>query len=835
MKNKKPIITILWACLVLSLSSCNDGNTPNAKSINQNNNKNLSNFNQSVSTDFDKLTVQQFLSKVCGGDENGELRITEADDSTLNPNFILSKDDRALSATVVCENGAQKDVTFLANWISADKKIFTVSNTSEEKGYVTTIAPGSATLRVSITDPLYSAQAKITVSKEAVLLDGIKVYTSRAEDNNTIAKGEQLDVIVEGHYSDGSVKKLNNVTLMSNSDSIKIDGNTITGIKPGKYSLTAKVEAYTSSLDGEVLPAKVVGLRLVEDNFSAFSIALPRTEALKAKLELSDGSVIDLPKPTFDKPTNTECKLYRLPSETSVPFYNDGNSCNITSTAEVGENKITMYYQILNPKDPRDILETLESSLIIDNSDSDIKNIRVALINDIGSTTVTIGEPYRFRVFADLINGKSMDVTKVSQSTAIMLSGTKDISDKIIVANIGYTGPLDGKDDGKGGVIKITDYPVADHLNIAPLNIKLISKLGKFESSITTNTKLIPPVLSLEYISKYFVDNVYKKTSPAERQNIVTYSGYDTSGNLNITDASNVLTNFSSNYISVSGLTSSLNTINVDQASSSKEYAFERDIITPRVSYGENNPSWNMVSVLCNNSAINQNLTSQTKSQKVSNTTGMSRGFSVGLEIGSEVAIKVPGIGDGKRTVKVNTKYDQSWSHSETNEETATLPQQTILVPPYGKAVVIQKVYKSVVSYLGSFDLPLTNDSCIPFMQTANLPYLHLNSLSCMPFKSLSVNDQFLDEIFTTGKHNMRFTANVTANGYDKNATYDGNTVNVYILTPTDDGYNQLQCDKNGQLNTTNTTLSADGKSLNVGNSSILLNAKNLNQKMIYQ
>ena len=109
-----------------------------------------------------------------------------------------------------------------------------------------------------------------------------------------------MAISVYGTYSDGSSKALSGAKLTTTTPQIiSINGDQISGIGEGDFILKAELNGYTAELHGKVLAAKIVGLQIIESNLSNFSIELPRTEPVNAKFELSDGNLIDIPKPQF--------------------------------------------------------------------------------------------------------------------------------------------------------------------------------------------------------------------------------------------------------------------------------------------------------------------------------------------------------------------------------------------------------------------------------------------------------------------------------------------------------------------------------------------------------
>lgn len=780
---------------ICGLSACNQGGNPSKDSVNEPNNLLVSDNLKNVSEQLNGLHPIHLVGVNCGIKGVDNLILTEGSGSSYQEVIHLG-DSRGIRAKIKCKNKTEIDVTPDADWASNNNNVFTVSNSKDgalSKGTISPKSVGDAYLNVVFDK--YSVKAKVSVSD--AVLRSIKVSSARG--GGEIAKGETISVITEGVYGDGTSSIISNPELAIESttgaDVIKLNDNSVTGLNKGDYAITAKYQGMTAGYSGKVLPAKIVGLKIIDDNIKLFTTGIPKTEKVNAKLLLSDGSLINIPDSTFENPTTQTCQLYKLPTDTMVPFVNVGSKCEISSTSDAGENILTYRYAFLDDKGSIDMSKpTFESKIVIKSSDDEIDKIELKtnLVD-----TMTIGDVYRYNVYADLKGGGVVDITKVIPLNLELISNAHDYSNKVSLANTGYVGTGDGKDDGKGGVIKLNDSFIKNDMAIKEAKLNLSVALTKFHAVLPINLKVMSNVITEKALASYFVDNVYGKLNSREKMMYIPFYGYNESGSIKpLKGAKDLFGSFNDDQLIASKLDDKNPTLWTE--SSSGEITPDVDINTPRISslYSDENP---IATVLCNYSATNQNGTTASISKSVTDTSTFGRGFSVGTEVSGEFAVGIL-LAKGKTTIKVSGSYNQSWSWAHAEGDTYTLPSQSVLLPPHAKALVIQRIFRSNVAYTGDFSVPLNQNSCIPYLLSAKAGggYL-LSSEVCLPFNQIDTSfDPFLSELFT---QNMRmvFHANLSSD----TALNDGktNTVAQYVYNVNDPGYDGLKCSNTNEVN----------------------------------
>jgi hypothetical protein len=114
-----------------------------------------------------------------------------------------------------------------------------------------------------------------------------------AVEQNSIAEGQQTEVIVSGIYSDETTSDLTSQAEFSSSDEsvLAVTDNSVQGISTGTASVTGSFEGFEDSKEIEVTPAIVTSLELTN---SDVNIPLGLTETLNVEAYYSDGSVADV-------------------------------------------------------------------------------------------------------------------------------------------------------------------------------------------------------------------------------------------------------------------------------------------------------------------------------------------------------------------------------------------------------------------------------------------------------------------------------------------------------------------------------------------------------------
>lgn len=747
------------------------------------------------------------MSLVCGRDGTvTSLDLLDAGGAPFNSSFVVGE-EREVRAYLSCSNGVKLPITTSADWSSSNQKIFTVTNAASEtssKGYIVSKAKGDASLIVSY--DVYEAIVPIHVIDTP--LTGLVISSSRSD--NSIAKGETLAISVYGTYSDGSSRALSGAKLTTDMPQIiSINGDQISGVGEGDFILKAELNGYTAELHGKVLAAKIVSLQIMESNLSNFSIELPRTEIVNAKFVLSDGNLIDIPKPQFGSLGKAVCSLYALPNDSTIPFMLANNECSVISRTEAGVNKLTYRYVFVKDDGSIDATKpALESSIVIENSNNNVQSLVINASQPMNP--IIVGEPYRFRVSANLNNGSQIDVTKlVKINVSCELKGA-DCSNKIMFGRTGYTGAGSGVDDGKGGVIQLVSSLTTDNsLPTSNMKLTVTANLDKLSTSTSYDAAMIPNVISIKELSKYFSNNVFNLLTLDEKHALHTFNYVDNnSGKPIANNYFNAFIGLPNEALKASTLDDSVNTI-YTAIPDGAEIPLSDDLSVPRLNEVSQLTSADIMnqtemddhiineplaSVFCNNSDYNQTVSTLAKSISYTHSEGFGRGFSVGVDVGVEI-----GTEPLKAKINASTKYDQSWSWNDSQTQTIVLPSQNVLTPPRARGIVVQSLFSTKLGGTKLFNIPLDADSCIPFVATGislgswgvGNPFTY-SSKACIPFNKINYTAQMgsFDKLFTSNS-SMTFRATYTQSSA---STAVGSSAAIYVFKPGDAGYEAISC-----------------------------------------
>ncbi|MDD3266634.1 MAG: hypothetical protein PHC75_05570 [Burkholderiales bacterium] len=767
--------SIAYSILSLSLVACNGGGEQSGNW-------------QDVNTDVKNQTL--LLNTICGDDGVNSFVIQEASGEPVSTSFNLGK-SRGVRSVIQCVNGAQFDVTSAADWSSSDHEVFTVDNQSS-KGYVSPLNMGSAYLFATYLDGSYVAKYNINVVDAA--LKSIALSIGRA--NNQLASGETIPTIVSGAYSDKSNALITDATLVSSDNSIiKVSGQNIIGVKTGTATITATSGNFSSKITVEVLNAAVKGLVLNSDNQTEFTTGIPQTVTLRAKLALTDGSLIDIPQSTVNAPSMTQCKLQKDPNDTNISFVTSGNGCTITSTTESGQNRVVYSYSILGSNNQ--VTSTFESNIIVKSTDNDIKDLLIDLDSNIKNGGMIVGDVYRYHIYAVLKNGKQVDVTKSIPLKHSMLYQNSDVSDKVVVGDTGYIGSTSNSfDDGKGGVIKLTDYIIKNDTAQKTVRLSLNASLSKFSANFTKDIVVMSNILTVSNLSDYFAKNIYPKLNSSDKKGFKTFSGFNSDGTPIFNDYTSMFVNLKDDQLSASKISDINASVNLESVGS-QTIEMMVDTTIPRINkiHGSDDASMSIATIGCNMTSSPRTITTASINKIITETNTVSRGLTIGVEQTVEIGFSL-----AKSITKFSLSGNKTWSDTKTNTQTYTLSPQNVLLESYGKALVVQKVFKTNIGLTGKFSLPLTANSCIPFTINGSLNGFNLSSPACIKYQEISSkpSDVIFNNLFD-GSNTLTFFANYNSDSITEAQT---NTVAVYVYYPGDVGYDSISC-QDSILNTT--------------------------------
>ncbi|MGL6002398.1 MAG: Ig-like domain-containing protein, partial [Plesiomonas sp.] len=308
----------------------------------------------------------------------------------------------SLTATAFLSDGTTKNVTehTLINWRSLDTSIATVSNTTHNKGSVTGVKPGEATITASgeIDGKLFSASAQITIT------DAVVTQLRVTPNTTSIALGLQHQLNVEARFSDGSVTDVTNadtISWISSNPSIATvssNGNNkgmVTGVSSGKVTITASGEAYdrqfSATAEITITNAVVTQLNITPDTAS---IPLGLKLKLNAKARFSDGSVVDVTH------ANT---MNWIPSDSNIATVSntDPNKGMVTAVAQ-GSTTITALFDVNG--------QTFNKTAQIEVITPVLKDIVLSA----SSVNITPYYGAQLKATAMYINGTSYDITEQS-------------------------------------------------------------------------------------------------------------------------------------------------------------------------------------------------------------------------------------------------------------------------------------------------------------------------------------------------------------------------------------------------------------------------------------
>jgi uncharacterized protein YjdB len=181
-----------------------------------------------------------------------------------------------LTLTGLYSDFSTRDLTSLATWSAADSSILEVSNA----GLVTALSAG--TTAITATYEGFSIERSITVK---ALVD---LTISPTSLTLAIASSQQLSVT--GIYTDNSTEAFDNQVTWETSDvnvAMISNSGVVTGVSSGNVSITANVDAVSSSLSVTVSPAT---LQSIVINSQVTQIAAGLTSSFSAKGVYSDGT-----------------------------------------------------------------------------------------------------------------------------------------------------------------------------------------------------------------------------------------------------------------------------------------------------------------------------------------------------------------------------------------------------------------------------------------------------------------------------------------------------------------------------------------------------------------
>ena len=194
------------------------------------------------------------------------------------PELELTEGDEAvLTATVTPEDASDKSV----EWTTSDAKVATVKD-----GKVTAVAPGTATVTVKTKDGGKTATCKVKVNGKVYPVEKV----SLTETKKTVVEGNSVTLSVTFTPGNATNKKVTWST--SNKSVATVDSNgKVTGVKPGKATITVKTEDGGKTATCEVtVEKKTIHVEKVTLNRTGLTLAVGDEALLVATVTPADAT-----------------------------------------------------------------------------------------------------------------------------------------------------------------------------------------------------------------------------------------------------------------------------------------------------------------------------------------------------------------------------------------------------------------------------------------------------------------------------------------------------------------------------------------------------------------
>ncbi len=146
-----------------------------------------------------------------------------------------------LTATGTFSDGTSQDLTATVGWTSTNVAVAAVSNAADSAGVVSGLAPGTATIRASLSG--VNASAAVTISNAALRSIVVSGPTS-------LAKGMSATFKALGTFTDGSTKDVTSLVAWSSTNQGVVavsSGGVATGLVVGGANVVAQAGAISGS------------------------------------------------------------------------------------------------------------------------------------------------------------------------------------------------------------------------------------------------------------------------------------------------------------------------------------------------------------------------------------------------------------------------------------------------------------------------------------------------------------------------------------------------------------------------------------------------------------
>jgi hypothetical protein len=203
-----------------------------------------------------------FLAAGCGGDAGTTSEpATVTQIALTGPETLAAGLSGQMTATAKYSDGTAKDVTSSVTWTSDDAATLTVSDDSQNKGFVKAVVVGTTRVHAALSGQ--TGEAEITVS--AAVLQAIAVTSPSA----ALARGTTLQLSAVGMYSDGSTQNLTSAVQWAAGDSGVVQVSSalgtagiVTALAEGATTVSASLANVTASVSLTVTPATLTNLQI---------------------------------------------------------------------------------------------------------------------------------------------------------------------------------------------------------------------------------------------------------------------------------------------------------------------------------------------------------------------------------------------------------------------------------------------------------------------------------------------------------------------------------------------------------------------------------------------
>jgi len=316
------------------------------------------------------------------------IAVTSDNGSTLQRGLT----NQVFRATGTYDDNSTGDVTQSATWSSDNTAVLTVVASGDTAGYVTTVAPGTASVLATYS----SISGKLAVTVTAAPL--LRIVVSSVSGSSVIIVGSSATYQYKamGYYADNSTVDLTSSVTWSSSDTSKLTMSNASGtsgqaspVAAGAVTIYAKSGTITGQLDVTVSAAALISITLKPTSISSLIVGLSSSF--------------------------TATGLYGEGSDTSTQFSIDVTTAatwtvDDSTIATVGNTTSTAGQVTGVGKGTANVTATL-SGIKATASVSVITATLLSITVSPSTASVRVGKTYPFTAKGTFDNGTEMDIT----------------------------------------------------------------------------------------------------------------------------------------------------------------------------------------------------------------------------------------------------------------------------------------------------------------------------------------------------------------------------------------------------------------------------------------